>query len=147
MHLVRYAMVGGIGIPVSEIALWFFYHLLFKDNHGFFFVAQLCSFEISTTVNFLLNQYFTYREQAQHVKGWGLVKRAVRAQVTSFSANLVSLLTGDILVYLFNVNPYIATLAGIILAFGYNYFISRRFVYRDIKTEEVAEIVTTTPLN
>ncbi len=91
-------------------------------------LALACSFEISTTVNFILNQHFTYHEQ-QHIRGWSWVRRALKAQVTSLSALAISFLVALSLTYLLHVNPYVASPLGIISAFFYNFFISRRFVF------------------
>jgi putative flippase GtrA len=93
-------------------------------------LASACAFEVSTTINFVLNQFFTYSEQRQHLHGWGWVKRAGRAQLTSLSALLISYLAALALVRFFNVNYYIANPAGIVIAFVYNFFISNKLVFR-----------------
>ncbi len=134
---MRYALVGGIGIPVNDLALALFLHLM---GNNLYPLALACSFEISTTVNFILNQRFTYHDQ-RHIRGWSWVRRAVKAQVTSLSALAISFVVALLLTYALHVNPYIASPIGIISAFFYNFFISRRFVFRPIQdTEKLAGV-------
>ena len=137
MSLVRYALVGGIGIPVNLLALALFLNLFgYYRPHPFplvYSIAYICAFEVSTIVNFVLNQTFTYREQMQHIHGLGeWIKRAVKAQTTSLSANLLSFVIAQVLNYGLHVSPYIASLTGIVVSFAYNYVISKRFVYRSV---------------
>ncbi len=126
MRIVRYGLVGGIGIPVNDLALLLFMSLM----HGFYPLASACAFEISTTINFVLNQFFTYSEQRQHLSGLGWIKRAGRAQLTSLSALLLSYLAALALVKFFHVNVYVANPVGIVIAFVYNFFISNKLVFR-----------------
>jgi putative flippase GtrA len=135
MSLVRYALVGGVGIPVNEVALGVFLYLFgYYQPHPFAFadpLAVVCSFEVSTTVNFVLNQTFTYRDQMKGIYGWrAWVKRASKAQLTSLSSMAVSFIISLSLTYFFHVTPYIANFVGIVIAFFYNYTISKRFVFR-----------------
>ena len=148
IRIIRYGLVGGIGIPINDVALFLFqtlfgglsltfsYSLLsysFKsDLH--YALSSACAFEVSTTVNFILNQLFTYHEQK--LRGWQWVQRAAKAQLTSFSAILLSFIVGLILVYGLKVNEYIANPLGIVLIFIYNFFISRRFVFRPVAASE-----------
>ncbi len=139
IRVVRYGLVGGIGIPVNELALFVFTYLMSNlvltfnlpfvgqtDLH--YALDSACAFEVSTTVNFVLNQLFTYHEQK--IQGWHWIKRAAKAQLTSLSALLLSFVVGLVLVYGFHVNQYIANPTGIIVAFGYNFFISKKLVFR-----------------
>ncbi|MBA2394823.1 MAG: GtrA family protein [Ktedonobacteraceae bacterium] len=126
MRIIRYGLVGGIGIPVNDLALLLFMSLM----HGFYPLASACAFEISTTINFVLNQLFTYSEQRQHLSGWGWVRRAGKAQLTSLSALLLSYLAALVLVKFFQVNVYVANPVGIVVAFVYNFFISKKLVFQ-----------------
>ena len=123
---MRYALVGGIGIPVNLLALAIFLHL-FGD--GLYPLASACAFEVSTTVNFVLNQLFTYSEQ-KHLRGWDWPKRALKAQATSLSALAMTWAIGLALKYGLHVNPYLANAIGIVCSFAYNFTVSNRFVFR-----------------
>ena len=130
VRIIRYGLVGSIGIPINDLALLLFMSLM----NGFYPLASACAFEISTTINFVLNQLFTYSEQRQHLSGWGWVKRAGKAQLTSLSALLLSYLAALALVKFFHVNVYLANPAGIVIAFIYNFFISKKLVFRPTTT-------------
>jgi putative flippase GtrA len=143
-RIVRYGLVGGIGIPVNDLALFVFKYLLhtvqltthlFVMSHHItidfhYALASACAFEISTTLNFVLNQLFTYHEQKLY--GWDWLRRAGKAQLTSLSAQLLTFAVGLVLVYGLNVNDYIANPVGIIVVFVYGFFLSRKFVFRPI---------------
>src|SRR5207253_2677380 len=81
-RIVRYALVGGIGIPVNLLALALFLHLM---GDRLYPLASACAFEVSTTVNFVLNQLYTYGEQ-RHLRRWEWPRRALKAQMASLSA-------------------------------------------------------------
>jgi putative flippase GtrA len=143
-RIIRYGLVGGIGIPINDIALFIFKYLLRTIqlttnfslmNHHFlvdfhYALASACAFEVSTTLNFVLNQLFTYREQK--IQGWDWLRRAGKAQLTSFSAQLLTFTIGLILVYGLHVNEFIANPIGIIVVFVYGFLISKKFVFRPV---------------
>ena len=107
-----------------------FGHVIFPRDVFLYPLASASAFEVSNIVNFTLNQIFTYREQLQHIHGWEWVRRAAKGQLTSFSAMLLSFSVALVLVYVFHVYEYLANPAGIILAFTYNFFISKKLVFR-----------------
>ncbi len=127
IRIIRYGLVGGIGIPVNDLALLLFSHFM---GDALYPLALACAFEVSNIVNFTLNQFFTYREQLQHIHGWEWVRRAAKGQLTSLSALLISYVAALILFYVFHVDKYLASPIGIILAFVYNFFISNKLVFR-----------------
>ncbi|HEX4207159.1 MAG TPA: GtrA family protein [Ktedonobacteraceae bacterium] len=142
MHVIRYALVGGIGIPVNDLALAGFlalllYNVLYHVPYVVAYpIALVCAFEVSTTVNFVLNQCFTYHEQQQHLSLKQWIKRAITAQITSSSSLLVSYIIALVCTDVLHVNPFISSPIGIILPFFYNYFVSRRFVFRPTAPSE-----------
>jgi putative flippase GtrA len=134
IRIIRYGLVGGIGIPVNELALFgftvLFTALLSAKNPYIYAIAAACAFEVSNIVNFVLNQLFTYREQVQHIHGWEWVRRGAKGQLTSLSAMLLSYAVGLVFVYVFHISGYIGNFAGIVVAFVYNFFISNKLVFR-----------------
>lgn len=130
VRIIRYGLVGGIGIPIQDLALLCFTFLLGNPSpsNPLFLLAEVCAFEVSNIINFVLNQLFTYSEQRIH--GWEWVRRIAKGQLTSLSALLISLLSALALIYFFHVNQYIANPAGIVIAFVYNFFISNKLVFR-----------------
>jgi putative flippase GtrA len=131
IRIVRYGLIGGFGIPINDLALFFFTHIipvhLIPNSFAFYLLASALAFEVSNIINFALNQLFTYREQK--IRGWEWGRRLLKGQLTSLSAMLLSWVVAGVLVY-FHANEYIANPAGIIVAFGYNYFISKKLVFK-----------------
>lgn len=123
---MRYALVGGIGIPVNLLALALFLHLM---GDAWYPLALAFSFEVSTTTNFFLNQLFTYHEQKNlSVLEW--IKRALKAQMTSLSAQALTYVIALSLKYGLHMSPYLASVIGIVCAFFFNFAISNRYVFR-----------------
>jgi putative flippase GtrA len=136
IRIIRYGMVGGFGILVNEGALFCFTHLLglaLSAKSIFLYpIAWFCAFEVSNTVNFVLNQLFTYSEQVKDIHGWEWVRRAFKGQLTSISAMLISLVFSWGLYFIFHVDEYIASFVGIVMQFFYNFFISNKLVFRAV---------------
>lgn len=137
LRIIRYGMVGGIGIFIQDGAFFCFkllWGLIIPAGSIWLFpVASACAFEVSNIVNFILNQLFTYREQARDIHGWEWVRRAAKGQLTSLSSLLLSFLVAWGLVAFLHVNEYLANPIGIAVAFFYNFFISRKLVFRAVE--------------
>jgi len=125
-RIVRYALVGGLGLPVNLLALALVLHLV---GDRLYPLASACAFEVSTTVNFVLNQLYTYGEQ-KHLHGWEWPRRALKAQMASLSALTIAYALALALKYGVHENPYLANATGIMCAFFYNFTIANRFVFR-----------------
>jgi putative flippase GtrA len=124
-RIVRYAMVGALGIPINNVAL----ALFLLVTHDTYWLSLPLAFEVSTTLNFVMNQRFTYSDQ-KHLRGWDWPKRAMRAQVTSGSATILSLAIAFALKYGLHMNSFVATDIGILASFFFNFTVSRRLVFR-----------------
>ncbi|HXT33969.1 MAG TPA: GtrA family protein [Chloroflexota bacterium] len=123
LRVVRYALVGGIGIPINIVLLWFFHGLL----HMPIVPAWICAFEPSSLINFYANQRFTYHEQT-HVRGWDWPIRALKAQATSLTGLAVNVAAFSALLKL-GIHYLPADAAGIVAAFAVNFVIANRFVF------------------
>jgi putative flippase GtrA len=124
-RIVRYGLVGAIGLPINNAALAVFLYA----TGGVFWLSLLLAFEVSTTVNYVLNQLYTYSDQ-KHVHGWDWPKRALKAQVSSASALALAIGVALVLRYGLHVQDFVATDIGIVVAFFYNFLLSRRLVFR-----------------
>lgn len=127
-RIVRYAMVGAAGIPINNVILAGFLYI----TGGVYWISLLAAFEISTTINFVLNQRFTYSDQT-FLHGWDWPKRALRAQASSITALGISILVALLLHYWLHLDKFLATDIGIMVAFFYNFLISRRIVFRPVE--------------
>ncbi len=125
-RIVRYALVGAIGIPINLLALALFKHIF---TERLYVLAVVASFEVSTTINFVLNQTFTYSEQ-RHLQGWDWPKRALKAQAASSSGLLLQVLLSLTFKYGLHMNGYVAQVLGITIVFFYNFVVSNRLVFR-----------------
>lgn len=136
IRIVRYSLVGGIGIFINEGALFCFMHflgLVISSKSLFLYPASwVCAFEVSNLANFTLNQFFTYSDQVKYIHGWEWVRRAFKGQLTSLSAMLISLAVSWGLYFTFHVDVYIASFIGMVMQFFYNFFISNKLVFRTI---------------
>jgi len=120
---VRFALVGGIGIPINVGFLWLFHSKYHVDT----LIAWLLAFECSALVNFYANQRFTYHEQT-HVQGVEWLWRAFRAQISSISGVVVNALIFGLLLAA-GLHYLEADAGGIVAAFSCNYFVANRFVF------------------
>ena len=139
IRIIRYGIVGGVGILINEGALFLFEHLLGlaipRTSIFLYPVSWVCAFEISNLANFTLNQFFTYSEQVKNIHGREWVRRAFKGQLTSISAMLISLAVSWTLYFAFHVDEYVASPIGIVVAFVYNFFISNKLVFRDAENK------------
>src|SRR5258708_21865430 len=131
IRIIRYGLVGGLGIPINNLALFIFLLLMGQRLYP---LANACTFIVSNIINFVLNQLFTYREQIRGIRGWEWIRRFFKGQLTSLSATLITYLVALALVYFFTANKYLANDIGIVLAFVYNFFISNKLVFRPTTT-------------
>lgn len=141
LRIIRYGMVGGVGIFVNTGALFCFKLVLGlvirQQDFALYLISSACAFEVSNIVNFVLNQLFTYREQVEHIHGREWIRRAFKGQLTSLSSMLISYLIGAALVFFLSTNDYIASTTGIVVAFIYNFFISNKLVFRAVAPSEL----------
>ncbi|MDB5059731.1 MAG: GtrA family protein [Chloroflexi bacterium] len=123
LRVVRFALVGAVGIPVNVGLLWLFH----KGLHVQTIVAWLWAFELSALLNFYANQRFTYREQT-HVRGKEWLKRAFRAQISSSSGVLINAAVFGLLLGM-GIRYLEADAGGIVASFFANFLIANRFVF------------------
>lgn len=146
VRIIRYGMVGGVGILINEAALFCFTSLLGlaipKGSVFLYPVSWFFAFEVSNIINFILNQYFTYSEQVKGIHGWEWISRAFKGQLTSLSSMLISAAVSWSLFFFFHVDEYLASLVGIVAQFFYNFFISNKLVFRPIAPTDT----TSTPM-
>jgi dolichol-phosphate mannosyltransferase len=112
-----------MGIPINMALLWFFHGLL----HMPIVPAWICAFEPSSLINFYANQRFTYHEQ-KHVRGWDWPIRALKAQLSSLTGQVVNVAVFAGLLGL-GMHYLPADAAGIVAAFTVNFLLANRFVF------------------
>ncbi len=136
-RVVRFALVGAVGIPINVGFLWLFHSGL----HVHTLLAWLMAFECSALINFYANQRFTYRDQT-HVRGVEWVWRSLRAQLSSISGVAINALVFALL--LSSGLRYLeADAGGIVAAFACNFFIANRFVFTPASSVSASTLATT----
>ncbi len=122
-RVVRFALVGAVGIPVNVGFLWLFHRELRVNT----VLAWLMAFECSALINFYANQRFTYHDQT-HVRGIEWMWRALRAQLSSISGVAINAFAFGLLLAS-GLHYLEADMGGIVAAFACNFFLASRFVF------------------
>jgi putative flippase GtrA len=123
LRAIRFALVGGVGIPINMGFLWVFHSVIGLPM----IPAWVCAFVCSALINFYANQRFTFREQT-HLRGWDWPIRAAKAQMSSLSGLLVNVSAFTLLMH-FGMHYLPADAAGIVAAFSVNFVVSTRYVF------------------
>ncbi len=127
-RVVRYAIVGAIGVPINLGFLFVFGALLHGRLDGAWAdrLASALAFEASAVINLVGNQLFTYHEQ-KHVSGREWLRRGIKLQMANITlAWLITQLVREI----GGVNKYLAQALGIGGKFIFSFLFANRFVYR-----------------
>jgi dolichol-phosphate mannosyltransferase len=136
---LRFALVGASGTIVNLGAFSVLLHAGLNK-----FVASPLAIEISIVWNFLLNNYWTFRDR----------ETADRAAIKGVKFNLVSLVSLGVSFTTFiafslllpKVSPLLSQLAGIIPAVFVNYFLNSYWTFRHRPGEAASiEVATRTP--
>ena len=93
-------------------------------------IAQAIAFEISLMVNFIPNDYFTFRHLAGHSRSWGA--RLLRYHITSISGLCLTVLISSMLTFGIHVPAFFSQAIALILVFIYNFSFHHLFTYRRI---------------
>lgn len=146
-RVVKFALIGAIGIPINWAALAFFLYIFkFTGLKGDLLnsIATVFSFEVGTIINFILNQFVTYRDQMpKTLKEW--VSKSIKAQIANISAFLVATLLSIFFSVVIHLNPFVANTLGIIVNFIYKFLVSDRFVFRVKPVKAVEDATAVVP--
>ena len=112
--------VGAIGLIFIEVCLELFVNIL-----GYNGIASLIVFlECSILINFVLNDRYTFKADKQF---------SLRTRFTIFQGQALitrGLNVGIYVVLLLALNPVLAELAAVVLAFGGNYLLGKHVTWR-----------------
>ena len=120
-RVLRFAIVGCSGTVLNNALLYLFV----SRAHFAVPVAGILATATTVLTNFSLNDRFTF-EAPRH--GWA--KRAVRFNIIAVAGLAISVATLSLLTEM-GLQYLLANLAGIGLAFGWNYFGSATFAFRE----------------
>jgi putative flippase GtrA len=125
-----YGFIGGIAASVNLILFSIVYHAVampFSDRvHNL--IAQVIAFEISLLVNFIPNDYFTFRHLVGHNRSWGA--RCLRYHITSITGFCLTVLIESMLTFGAHIPAFFSQAIALILVFMYNFTFHHLFTYR-----------------
>lgn len=130
-RVVKFAVVGVLGIPINLVALAFFlqiFRLYGLQDDMLEAAATISSFEVATMINFVLNQVITYAEQIPGtLQAW--IVKAGKAQLANITAFLLVTLISIFFSVVLELNPFISNTLGIGCNFLYKFFLADRYVF------------------
>jgi dolichol-phosphate mannosyltransferase len=122
-RMFKFAVVGTSGVGVNMFFFWFFRQIVGIDYK----IASPMAVELSIVSNFLLNNYWTFRDA---VKVSPFMTRLGRFHVAAAGGFLINYLVLLTLVRFFGVHPDLANLIGIAVAFLWNYTFNVKWTWR-----------------
>jgi dolichol-phosphate mannosyltransferase len=134
-HFIKFVMVGLSGVVVNEAILYAF--LKFSQNPSYVLGANAVAIEVSIVTNFLLNDYWTFKDRRTGRMSARLVKFNALMMV-GLAVNLAIFYAGELY---FGVSAaLLANLLGIAVAFGVRYGLSVRYAWMkfDTKAEQAS---------
>jgi putative flippase GtrA len=102
-------------------------------------IAQLIAFEISLMVNFIPNDYFTFRHLAGHSRSWGA--RLLRYHITSITGFCLTSSIEYLLSHGVHLIPFFSQAIALILVFIYNFTFHHIFTYRHISHKSKQTVI------
>jgi len=125
-----YGFIGGIAAIVNLTIFSIIYHYIAMpvNNMVHNLIAQVIAFEISLMVNFIPNDYFTFRHLAGHNRSW--IARCLRFHITSISGFCLTVLIELIFTFAIHIPAFFSQAIALILVFIYNFTFHHLFTYR-----------------
>jgi len=124
LRFLKFAVVGGVGVIVNTALLYLLTTYVFGEP--LYLLSAAISLEASILNNFLLNEYWTFRDRA-FAGGFGL--RLVKfhgSRILGSAANLVVLY---LLTEVFGVYYIVSNLVGVLVGMVVNYLTSFFWVW------------------
>jgi dolichol-phosphate mannosyltransferase len=123
VRFALFAFIGCIGLVVQLAVLW----LALTVSSLSFFAAQSVAVIVSIASNFLLNNFFTYRDQ--RLQRWRLWRGLLTFYVI---CSIGAVANVDVAAYVFNQRPvwWLAGVAGALVGSVWNYAVSAVFTWK-----------------
>lgn len=127
-----YSFIGGIAALVNLVlySLIYLFVSLPVSNMVHNLIAQAIAFEISLMVNFIPNDYFTFRHLAGHNRSWRA--RCLRYHITSLTGLSLTVVISSTLTFGLHIPAFFSQAIALILVFIYNFSFHHLFTYRRI---------------
>ncbi len=123
VRFALFAFIGCIGLVVQLAVLW----LALRFAALGFAAAQSLAVIVAIASNFLMNNFFTYRDQ--RLKGWPLWRGLITFYVI---CSIGAVANVDVAAYVFDQRPvwWLAGIAGALIGSVWNYAVSAVFTWR-----------------
>jgi dolichol-phosphate mannosyltransferase len=125
LRFVKFCLVGGSGVVVNEGLLW-----LFTEKVGLPYLASAAiAIETSILSNFVLNNYFTFRQRNEPgIKAFFI--RMWKFNMVSLAGLGINLGVLALFTEVFGIYYLLANLVGITVAFLWNYLVNTWWTWR-----------------
>jgi dolichol-phosphate mannosyltransferase len=124
-RFVKFLLVGASGILVNEGLLW----LLTEYAHLVYLLSSAIAIEVSIISNFVLNDYFTFRDRRRPSVS-SMSGRLLKFNLVSLAGLLINLGVLWIFTSVLGVYYLVSNLVGIALAFLWNYFVNSLWTWK-----------------
>ena len=124
---IKFSIVGATGILVNEGLL-----LLFQSMGAYLLLASTAAIEISILTNFIMNDFWTFRDR----RTGSFAGRLVKFNLLMLAGLVVNAAVLDIGVDYFGMMAAIANLFGIGAAFFLRYVLSVKYAWMRVETVE-----------
>lgn len=125
-RFLKYCIVGGTGIAVNTATLFFFTGIL----GVFYLLSSAAAYEVSIITNFIMNDYWTFKDLVIPGISTSFLKRAVYYNGTM----VLGAVFGIVLLYIFteflNINYIISNLVSITIVTVWRYYTSVKTVWK-----------------
>lgn len=125
-----YGFIGGIAALVNLILFSIIYRYVAMPVNDIVhnLIAQVIAFEISLMVNFIPNDYFTFRHLAGHNRTWRA--RCLRYHITSIAGFCLTVLIEFLFTFVIHIPAFFSQAIALLLVFIYNFTFHHLFTYR-----------------
>lgn len=121
VRLIRFTLIGGVNTAV-DYGVFFLLHTLLSVGS---LISQVISFSSGVICSYFLNRRFTFKAQG---------KMTTSEIIKFIILNLIAMGSSVLVVWVFetyfNISPYIAKLASMLVSFTINYIGNRFFIFK-----------------
>jgi dolichol-phosphate mannosyltransferase len=121
--MLKFAFVGTTG-ALLNLAI---FYTLTTYIHIWYMISALVAIECSILWNFYLNTKVTFNYRFSNKSE--LFKRLINYHLSSIAGSIINISTLIVLIEFFDIQYLFSELLAIILAFGFNYLISTKYVW------------------
>lgn len=134
-YMARFALVGATGVLVN-LAAWSLFvdvlglHLVLSARIAGYALPDALATEVATLWNFALNEAWTFADLGLPRGAWSVARRLAAYNAVSLAGLAVLTASHFAFMLLTPFSPRLSYLAAIMVAFAWNYTMSRRLAWR-----------------